>query len=166
MPVELSVDQQALAAVGKALRSEADGKFLRRELIKTLKRTADEPIDRAKAAILAAPSKGLTEGQPLRAAIAASIKPTARLSGRTTGVSIRQSRTPQVRTFPMAGRRFNRGPFRRPVYGKAWVTQTGQVDWFDRPMQDSKPDFKRDVTRVVQDLADTLAARARDAARQ
>lgn len=166
-PFELTVDQQALVAVSRVLKSEADGKTLRRELIRTLKATAEAPIDRAKSEMLATPSQGLTQGQSLRSAVANSIKPVSRLSGQRAGVSIRQAQTPNLRNFKMAGRRFNRGNFRRPVFGTTrYVVQAGNVEWFDRPMQDAQPEFKADVLRVVQDLADTLAARARVAARQ
>ena len=163
-PVELSIDQRRLAVAAKALASEVDGKTLKRNLHKTLKATAEAPIAAAKASILATPSQGLTESQPLRAEIARSIKPVSRLSGRTAGVSIRQSQTPNVRGFKMAGRRFNHGSFRRPVFGKAWVVQAGHPEWFDRPMQDAQPEFKADVLRVVQDLAHLLAERARASA--
>lgn len=166
-PIELTIDQQGLINVARVLKSEADGKTLRRELVRTLKATAVAPIGKAKSEILATPSKGLTQGQSLRSTVAASIKPVSRLTGQRAGVSIRQARTPELRNFKMAGRRFNRGDFRRPVFGTArYVVQSGNKEWFDRPMQDAKPDFKDDVLRVVQELADTLAARARVAARQ
>lgn len=166
-PFELTVDQQALVAVARVLKSEADGKTLRRDLIKTLRAATEGPISKAKAEMLATPSRGLTSGQSLRSTVANSIKPVSRLSGQRAGVSVRQSQTPNLRSFKMAGRRFNRGTFRRPVFGTArYVVQSGNLKWFDRPMQDAKPEFKADVLRVVQDLADTLAARARAAARQ
>lgn len=166
-PIELTIDQQALAMVARVLKSEADGKTLRRNLIRELKAAAEAPIGKARSEMLATPSRGLGQGASLRSTVAKSIKPVSRLSGRTTGVSIRQARTPELRNFKMAGRRFNRGEFRRPVFGTdRFVVQSGNLEWFDRPMQDAKPDFKDDVLRVVQELADTLAARARVAARQ
>lgn len=162
-PLALSVDQRALADVAKLLKNEADGKLLRRELSKALRSAADRPIAKAKSEIMAAPSRGLTTSQPLRSTVARSIKPSVRLSGRQTGVSIRQSATPNLRGFRNAGRKFNRASFRHPVHGnrQVWVTQrTHAAGWFDRPMRDSQPEFKAEVLRVVQDLADTLAARA------
>lgn len=179
-PIELTVDQQKLAAVARVLKSEADGKKLRRDLMRELKATAAAPIAQAKAGILATPSRGLSNssselslsrglssGASLRSTVAQSIKPVSRLSGTRTGVSIRQPKTPQLRGFKTAGRRFNRESFRRPVFGTArYVVQIGNPEWFDRPMQDAKPDFKADVLRVVQELSDTLAARCNAAARQ
>lgn len=163
----MTVDQANLAAVARVLKSEADGKTLKRDLMKALKSTAAAPIGQARAEMLATPSKDLGRGMSLRSTVANSIKPQSRLSGGMTGVSIRQARTPQLRNFKMAGRRFNRGDFRRPVFGTdRYVVQAGNREWFDRPMQDAKPEFKADVLRVVQDLTDTLAARASVAARQ
>lgn len=162
-PVELSVDQQALRAVARILKDEADGKYLRRELVKRLKMSTVGPIAAAQAEIRSSPSRGLTEGQPLRATVAASLKPVVRLSGSQTGVSIRQTRTPGLRGFDMAGRRFNRQQFRHPVYGRKWVVQRGNPEWFDRPMQDAKPEWRDDVLMVVKNLAATIAERARAA---
>lgn len=166
-PVELTADQRALADVAGILRDESDGKTLRRDLNRALKAAAEAPIQRAKEGIMSVPSKGLTQGQPLRSTVAASIKPISRLSGTSTGVSIRQTRTPGLRGFQVAGRKFNRASFRHRVFGTdRWVEQnTFGNAWFDRPMQDAAPDFKAEVLRVVQDLADTLAARARSAGR-
>lgn len=166
-PFELTLDQRGLVEVARVLKGEADGKTLRRNLIRELKSTADRPIAKAKAEILATPSRGLTQGQSLRAEVARTIKPVSRLTGQRTGVSIRQAQTPNLRNFKMAGRRFNRGTFRHRVFGSdVFVDQQGNLDWFDRPMQEAKPEFKADVLRVVQGLADTLAARARAAARK
>lgn len=166
-PVELTVDQQALRDLARVLKDEADGKLLRRELTKALRKTADAPIGAAKAEALKIPSVGTSHGQPLRQSVASSLKPVVRLSGKTTGVSIRQTRTPGLRGFALAGRKFNRPTFRHKVYGReVWVDQkTFGNQWFDRPMQASIPDATADVSRVVQDLADTLAARARAATR-
>lgn len=160
-PVELTVDQQALRNVAQVLKSEADGKTLRRELIARLKVTTRPAISAAQQGIRSAPSQGLSQGQSLRATVAASIKPVVRLSGNQTGVSIRQSGTPGLRGFKMAGRRYNRAQFRHPVYGRAWALQRGKPEWFDRPMQAAKPEFRDDVVMVVKNLAATLAERAR-----
>ncbi len=164
-PLDLTVDQANMAAVARALKGEADGKLLRRELVRSLKATTAGPIGEAKAEMLSTPSRGLTSGQSLRSTVANSIKPVSRLSGASTGVSIRQTRTPELRNFKMAGRRFNRASFRRRVFGsEGFVVQVGNPRWFDDAMQDAKPEFKADVVRVVQELADTLAQRARAAA--
>lgn len=160
-PFELTIDQQAMKNVASALKSEADGQLLRRELIKRLKMSTRPAISQAQAGIRSAPSHGLTQGQSLRATVATSIKPVVRLSGKQTGVSIRQTGTPGLRGFKMAGRRFNRAQFRHPVYGRAWALQRGKPEWFDRPMQASKPEWEADVQAVIRNLAATIAARAR-----
>lgn len=162
----LTVEQDALAQVGRILKDEADGKSLRRDLVRELKATTDHPIARAQAGIRSTPSKGITQGMPLRQTVAASIKPVVRLAGKQTGVSIRQARTTNLRGFKSAGRRFNRANFRHPVFGdmSTWVVQGGNHEWFDRPMQAARPEAKAAVVRAVDGLAQTLAARA--AARQ
>lgn len=147
--------------VGRALKSEADGKFLRKEFIKALKPTGDRVITELRSAVMRIPSKGLTKGQPLRSAIAAKITPTVRLSGRHTGVSLTAKRTQGVRGFTMAARRLNRDVgFNHPVYGRGGVHQIGKPSWFDDVPPRHRAEFERDVLQVVQDLADTLAARA------
>jgi hypothetical protein len=161
-PVVLTVEQDALRAVARVLKDEADGKELRKELTRTLRATANRPIEQAKSSILAGPSKGLTQGQSLRSTVASSIKPVVRLSGNQTGVSIRQTRTPGLRGFRLAGRKFNRPQFRHPVYGgSAWVVQQGNPEWFDKPMQAARPEAKKDVMRAVQNLSIVIEQRVR-----
>lgn len=160
-PVALTVEQEALRAVARVLRDEADGKELRRLLVRELKVTANRPMAQAKSSILSTPSQGLTQGQSLRSTVAASLKPVVRLSGNQTGVSIRQTRTPGLRGFRLAGRKFNRPQFRHPAYGGPWVVQRGNPEWFDRPMQAAKPEAKKDVIRVVQNLSIVIEQRVR-----
>lgn len=166
-PLVLSVDQRALADVARLLRSETDGKTLRKELVKTLRATAEPAIRDAKASIQAMPSHGLSQGVPLRQEIAKRIKPVVRTSGARTGVSIRVGRTPNVRGFTHAARRLNKPQFRHKVYGRdVWVVQRGKPGWFDDPIQARKPEFRDDVIAVVQRLAHELAIRAQAAARR
>lgn len=162
-PLQLSVEQSDLQAVAKILRSEADGKELRKMLVRDLRQTAQPAVAALKSNIQAAPSKGLphTEGPPLRQAIARQVKPVIRLSGKQTGVSIQAKKTPNVRGFSAAPQRFNRPSFRHKVYGGPWVTQVGSPRWFDNEVRDRRDNFRDDVIGVVQGLADLLAARAR-----
>lgn len=159
-PLQLSVDQQSMANVAKAMRSEADGKELRKQLLRALKAEAAPVVTALKASINSAPSQGLSAGGSLRTAVAASVKPVVRLSGKATGVAIRQTGTPNLRGFNLAGRRFNDRSFRRRVYGKAWVTQTGAPRWFDNEAAKHREEFRRDVLAAVQAVADVLAQRA------
>lgn len=183
--IELSVDQQALRDVARLLKDEADGKDLRRELTKGLRLAVDKPVKEAQSNILAAPSKGHA-GVPLRQSVARSVKPQVSLAGNQVGVKVRQRKTPDVRGFDTAGRQFNKGVFRHPVfdhppapqtaqarrrtrrrrelgsYGadKRWTRQTtGSTGWFDKPMLAHREPVKDAVLKIVQDLADTIAAR-------
>lgn len=166
-PVELTVDQRALVEVARVLRTQADGKELRKGLVKGLRASAEPAIREAKASILAAPSQGRTVGAPIRQEIAKRIKPVVRTSGSRTGVSIRVGKTSNVRGFNQAARQFNKPQFRHRVYGgDRWVVQRGKPGWFDDPMQARKPEFRDDVVAVVQRMADELAIRAQAAARR
>lgn len=161
-PIELSSDQRSIVAAGRAIKLEADGKILRRELLKELKATTTPLISDLKAAALAIPSTGTHEGAALRPAIAASLKPTVRLSGQGTGVKIRASKTPQVRGFSLAARRMNKQSFRRRVFGgDTWVEQTGQPGWFDDTTKNRSDDIRRDVLKAIDDTVRMIAQRSK-----
>jgi len=163
-PYELSIDQQALKDLGKALKSEADGKTLRKDLIAALKGTGDDAITDMRAAALAIPSKGLAVGPSIRQEIARKITPTVRLSGQMTGVALTAKQT-SLRGFTMAARRMNRDVgFNHPVYGRGAVHQVGRPNWFDEIPPRYRDDFHRDVMFAIERLALTLAERARAAA--
>ena len=162
-PIELTSDQRQIIAAAKALKAEADGKILRRELLKELKATTTPLISDLKAAALSIPSSGGSAGgQALRPAIAASLKPTVRLSGQGTGVKIRASKTPQVRGFSLAGRRMNKASFRRQVFGRGvWVEQTGKPGWFDDTTKGRNDDIRRDVLKAIDDTVRMIQNRTR-----
>lgn len=162
-PVELSIDQRQVASLAKLLKSEADGKELRRALIRELKSATSPLVADLKSEALSIPSQGLAhrEGAPLRASIAKAIKAQARLSGKDTGVAVRAGATPNVRGFRYAARRLNRPSFRHPVYGRAWVTQVGKPRWFDEQTRARRDPITRDVKAVVAAMSDRLASRAR-----
>lgn len=162
--IELNVDQSALAEAAAALKSEADGKGLRRDLLRELKATTTPLVSDLKSAAQSIPSSGLAQnqGQPLRQAIAASIVPQVRLSGKNTGVAVRAKSTPHVRGFRWAARRMNRDSFRHRVYGRdVWVEQRGKPGWFDDTTKARRDDLKRAVLDAVEDMAKRIANRAK-----
>lgn len=161
-PIDLTADQREIVAVGKAIKAEADGKLLRRELVKAMRQTATPLVGDLKTSARMIPSDGLTRSQPLRQAIEASIKPTARLSGASTGVSVRARQTPGVRGFKMAARRMNKESFRRRVFGgDEWVVQVGDPGWFDNTVKGRRDGIKRDVLQAVERVTALLASRTR-----
>lgn len=161
--VDLTVDQQALQRLGRAIRAEADGKELKRELTREFREVMEPARDRAVSRLMGTGHAGLaTEGEPLRTAVKARTKVQVRLSGRSPGVSVRVGKI-RARGFDMAGRRLDdkRG-FRRRVYGKTWVTQrTTPPEWFDGTMRDTKKDNVRAARRVMQAWAQRIARRVR-----
>lgn len=162
MPVELTVDQQALQALGRALKAEADGKKLRRDLLKNL-REAMEPIrDEARSNLLGVASAGLSAGESLRSAVADEMKIEARLSGRATGARLRVPRKRGMpRGFLGAGKALNKKKgWRHPVFGdtNVWVDQVARpANWFDDANESSAN--RAEARRKVIEAMDAMAAR-------
>ena len=144
-----------LAALGKAMRAEADGKELRKDLVKRLKLIIAPIVSEARSAATGMPSAGLEhDGEPLRSAIARRIVGEVRFSGRATGIRIRAKRKGMPRGFEHAPKRTNaKGGWRRPVYGnrEVWVTQVGVPDWFDDVMGDQRPDARRQCLAAMEE---------------
>lgn len=161
-PVELTLDQRQIVAAGKALKAEADGKILRRELIKAMRSAGEPLVGELKQSAMAIPSGGaLQVGEPLRPAIARAIKPAVRLSGQNTGLTIRASRV-GVRGFGLAARRMNGPSFRRRVFGRdVWVEQVGKPEWFDDTVKGRRDEIKREVMRAVDRSVAKLASQTR-----
>lgn len=160
MPVELSVDQQALQAVGRALKGEVDGKALRRDLIRNMKAPTVITVNDLKVTIRAA---GTGSGSPpITQAIALKIKPSVRLSGRNTGVSIRAGKTTTVRGFSQAAKQFNRPSFRHRVYGSdTWVEQVGKPEWFDGTTKEHHDEMRAGIFAAIEQMKRRIAKRAR-----
>lgn len=166
--VELSVEQQAIQQVGRALRGEADGKALRKELIGELK-TAVEPGVAAVSGKLrsmphtsAAQGRGGASGPPLGTYLAARVKATVRLSGRSTGVRVRIAQTAKLRGFALAARRLNRQSWRHRVFGgDVWVTQQSPMpEFFDQTLAAGKGTYRAAVLRALEAMARRIAGRA------
>lgn len=162
-PFELTLDQRQIVAVGKALKSEADGKLLRRELLKDIKAAGGPLVSDLKQSALLIPSEGIGgRGQALRPAIANAIKPAVRLTGERTGLTIRAAQTPNVRGFKLAARRMNRQSFRHRVFGRdVWVDQTGDEGWFDDTVKGRREEIKRAVMHSVEKTVHLLAERTK-----
>lgn len=165
MPVEVRVDARDLQRLGRELRQEADGKALRRDLIREMRAAARPAVQSAKAAAVAIPSEGgPREGAPLRQSVARQVRSQIRLSGRSTGVQIKVSKRNMPREFKNAPQRLNRAQgWRHPVYGRRyapWVTQTsGRPDWFDATLRKQRDDARARVQSAVERMARRLASR-------
>ncbi|MYV64436.1 hypothetical protein GT043_00325 [Streptomyces sp. SID2131] len=162
-PFELGVEShEGLAALTRAIRAEADGKELRKDLAKGMREALKPAAAEAKGGIMAMGSAGLSTAPALRSAIAKKIRPEVKLGGRWSGARIKAFKTKNIRGFPNAPKRTNRARgWRHLVYGRAdsWVTQHGKTDWFDDAMGGVGPNAQEAVERAMEDMARRLASR-------
>lgn len=162
---QLSVDQQRIADISRALKQETDGKALRKELMRDLKQVVDPGVGRVKGAVLALPTTGAgqTEGGGLRQAIAQQVKPEVKLSGRYTGVNVKVRGRNMPRGFRFAARRLNSpNVWRHKVFGRdVWVEQSGiDPGWFEREIQKDGDEYQARVLSIIESMADRIASRA------
>lgn len=161
MPVEFTIEQKSLQDLSRRLMAEADGKKLRRDLGKELKRAAIPIVTHAKSNVMSMPSSGGgAAGAPLRATIARQVKTQVRWSGRSTGVRIRVGRSKMPRGFKNAPKRLNsaRG-WRHPVFGDTdrWVTQQGRPSWFHEATRGHRTEVRKAIQRAMKAAADRVA---------
>ncbi|MFM9643134.1 hypothetical protein [Streptomyces turgidiscabies] len=160
-PVSVEVTQDELRDLIRAMRAEADGKELRKELAKSLRDDLKPHADRARNGALSIPDGGSATSPKLRPAIARSIQPRVNLTMRGAGASIRARRTPRVRDFANAPKRTNsRKGWRTQSWGNGqWRNQVGKIGWFDDAMQNVGPDAKATIRRIVDEMAQRIAQR-------
>jgi len=164
--MSVSVDSRGangLEALGRAMRAEADGKEMRRDLTRALKEVLAPIVSEAKGAITGMPSAGLShDGEPLRQAIARRIVGEVRMSGRSTGVRVKARRKGMPRGFEHAPKRTNAsGGWRRPAWGNksVWVQQIGSPNWFDDVMKDQRPDAQAQCIAAMEETARRIKMR-------
>ncbi|MFY1660907.1 hypothetical protein [Micromonospora sp. WMMD1274] len=158
--IELSTDQQALQALGKALKSEADGKKLRRDLARDLRQALEPAKAEVRSGLMSMSTGGMSvEGAGLRTTVLKGLKAEARLTGRSTGARLRMKRTPGVRNFKNAPKRLNskRG-WRHKVFGRdVWVQQEGEPGYFDEPLIKHKAQYRKAVLEAMEKCARRIA---------
>lgn len=152
----MEVDEKDLARLVVALRAEADGKQLGRELARELKAIAEPALQAARGALMSmASSSHVLPG--LRQTVAARTTIRVRLSGKHPGVLIRASKSGMPRGFNNAPKRLNARGWRHTVFGDdgVWVTQRGRPGWFD----DTIPRFQDVARRAAAKALDDVARR-------
>jgi hypothetical protein len=164
MPVELSIDQRALLELGRALKREEDGKQLRRDLIRELKKPLAPAVAEIKSGVMAIGAGGLPPGQgePLRTAVVRRIRAEVKLSGKAIGVRVRARKTEAVRGFRHAPKRLNAAKgWRHPVHGNSdrWVVQFGNPGYFDRPLEGRRSEFRGAVLEAMEATARRIKIR-------
>jgi hypothetical protein len=162
--IRLETDTAALQTLARVLRSEGDGKQLRRGLTTEIRRALKPAVADAKAAALSIPALGgiASEGGSLRAAIARNVRAEARLSGAKAGARVRVRKRGMPRDFHNAPKRTNRKKgWRHPVWGNTerWVHQEGKPDWFDDAMRHHHPGVHAGVRKAMADTARRITTR-------
>ncbi|GIH98091.1 hypothetical protein [Planobispora takensis] len=155
--MEIRADVDGLKALGRALKKDADGKALRRDLIRELKKPLVPAVAEIKAGLMSMGAGGLRPGgEALRTAVARRIRPEVKLSGFRAGVRVKARKVPAARGFANAPKRLNSSKgWRHPVFGHRdrWVVQFGRPDYFDAPLRDRRDDFRQAVTEAMEATA-------------
>ncbi len=159
--IEIVPDADTIRAVTRALLAEANGKELRRDLLRNIRGVLKPAAEEAKRNIRTSPSKGSGGGRAsLRQAVAKQVKIQAKLAGKNASIKVKTGKTKDLRGFDMAPRRTNRGTWRHPTIKRVskyqwesnrdvWVTQHGPTNWFDAPLQHRGPQLRGAVIEAI-----------------
>lgn len=169
--VQFTVEQKELQYAIKAIRAEADGKQLRKDLLREIRGVLTPLRDEARDAILSMESGGLPhEGEPLRQAIANQTVVEVRTGGRATGAAIKVKRRGMPRGFTNAAKWTNRTKWRHPVFKRTtsggvevdvWVDQTGKPRWFDDVMRRHVTEYRKAVLEAIYAMQKRILNRSR-----
>lgn len=149
-----------MRTMGRAFKQAEDGKVLKRELSKRIRKLGAPLAAEQRARVRSLPSS--RGGRPgLRQAVARQTRVATRWSGRNAGVSIIQRARSMPRGFNMAGRMLNRGEWHPSAFGAAPVTQhVRPTGWFDQPVLEARPLIGRQVREAIEDTAAKIARSA------
>jgi hypothetical protein len=157
------IEPQNLRNISRALRSEEDGKDLRKQLTANMRNALKPGAADAKSGIMSMASSTPHPSPALRSSIARKIRPEARISGKFPGAKVKAFKTPNIRGFANAAKRTNRSSgWRHPVYGnrEVWIQQHGKVKWFDRAFEGREGEYKRAVQDALNDMVNRVESRA------
>jgi hypothetical protein len=148
----------AMNHLALAFKKSSDGKRLKRELSKQLRKLMKPLVAERKAAVLRLPSKGHA-GPSMRQAIAKQTRAAIRYSGRSTGVSVIQRGRSMPRDFNMAGRAFNREVGWNPtnLAGVQTHQEMRPTQWFDDQVKADRSRVRRDIIQAIGDMSDKMA---------
>lgn len=164
MPIELTVEQQALQSLARAVKAEADGKQLRRDLTRNMRAALEPAKEQARSNLMGIASAGLNRGTPLRTTVAQQMKAEARLSGRTIGARLRVRRKGMPRGFNNAPKALsNPKGWRHQVFGGGvWVQQVAvPPEWFDRATREHRDSSRDAVLEAMDDMAGRIISRVK-----
>lgn len=157
MPVELSLDEKKLVRLARAMKSEADGKALRKDFMKEFRAALNPTRNKARSAIRSMPSKGHA-GLKLRSKVASKVMVQIKPSGKFPGAALRAKKTPNVRKFRNAPKRLNQKSFSHPSIHdrRVRVRQVGKPGWFDKTVKRDRFTHRRAARRVLNSAARRL----------
>ncbi|MDX8050402.1 hypothetical protein SK571_13505 [Lentzea sp. BCCO 10_0798] len=150
MPVEMSFDEKRLVRLARAMRSEEDGKALRKDMLREFRAALNPTRNSVRAAIRAMPTKGHA-GMKLRSKVAAKVMVQIRPTGKFPGATLKAKKTPNVRKFRNAPKRLNQKSFQRPMIGnpRQRVRQVGAPGWFDKTVRARRGAHRRAARNVI-----------------
>ncbi|NUL03601.1 hypothetical protein HRW07_10205 [Streptomyces lunaelactis] len=161
-PFELTCTHEGLDALVRAIRQEADGKALRKDLAKNMREALKPGAAAAKSSIMSMSSTGTGTGPGLRSMIAKKIRPEVKLGGRWSGARVKAFKTPGLRGFANAAKRTNRrdGGWRTLTYGREpWRTQYGKRHWFDEAFEGQTNRYRDAVLEAMAEMARRIESR-------
>lgn len=151
-------DAASFERVARALADEAPGRQWRDDLSAGMAVALSPGVAAARSAVLSRGGGAAHEGQPLRQAIAARVHVVPLSSGAT----VVAEKTPHVRNFPNAPKRFgqHRG-WRRRVYGSSTVVvQVGAPGWFDDTLDNMHPRLRVAALAALEGRARRISRKA------
>lgn len=146
-----------LRAVSKQLRTVAEPKAMRRDLIAGLREASKPAVPAVRAAALALPAYG-QKHTGLRRRMAAATGVQVRTSGARAGVAVRIG-WKRMGDQARPARLMDRASWRHPVYGRAWVVQRGVPGWFERANQSKARVVRAGLQKTLDEVARRLARR-------
>ena len=157
--VEVRPDGRSFDRAARALQQEAASPQWRADFTADMDAALAPGIGAARSALMSSGGGLAHEGQPLRQSVAAGVH-SAPLHG-APGARIVADKTPSLRGFVNAARRFNANSFRHRVYGRnAWVVQRGAPGWFDDSLSRVRAQLHTVALEVLQRRADRISRKA------
>ncbi len=165
MPKELGAElRKELAAAVKVIVAE-QRKRVKGLTSKGQGRAATEA--RANATLLSGKSygpltqrkwEGLRKRSGLRSAAAASVRVVNRSRGSSHQLTVRSEATRMPADQRQLPFYMNKGTWRHPVMGnrKAWVAQTVEPGWFDKPGEEKAPEVAEKVNKAIESAINKL----------
>lgn len=168
MTAQVELDPVSFRRLFQALKAEADGKELRRDLVRNLRAAAQPALVAVRSAVMvggaSTPRRASeADARPFRATVARNTTIRVRTSGRRIGVSIRAKRVAIRGIDDVAWTLNNKASWRHPLFGNRehWYATTGRKGWFDGTLKAFRPQFVAAAGEALDAVAERISARTR-----